>query len=341
MVKILLRRKARCAARASKWDCAASYYKKLCLDRFDNVSDAIQLGHAFKESGNMDAAQSAYLRAADLHPYSVDAQWQAGLFLKRIGSNEEAASYFARVHILDNSFKDIYQQLFEVGIRGRKALDAIMLKSMLIGSNKLINPISMFLKWRIKGALRKAKGSSKKRDWIAAEQAYRLILKRAPRQPRFLTQLGHALREQGKLEEALLIYWQTLLLTPRDPDLYIHIGHTFKALRRVDSALEAYLISWRLQPNQPHVLQEIRALRGSVSRESLDYACKDSTEVNKKIHNCYQTSAVDSLMPDRYDSFVLNQFVGLDQSSLHVAHILYQLQSAILAKRKSVNEIYY
>jgi len=269
LTNTILRNKARNAARSGKWDLAASYYQKLCRGRFNKISDAIQFGHALKEAGDIEGALAVYLRTADLHRHSVDAQRQAGLFLRRLGRHTDAASYFARALVLDSNLVDVQHELRDIGIKDAEKLDAITLKGALIGSEQPIKPIGAFARLFMSAALGQARASSRRRDWLGAERAYRAVIKRVPGQPRLLTQLGHALREQGKSAEALSVYRRALLLTPRDPDPYIHMGHALKHLGRNEAALDAYLTSWRLRPGQPEVRGEIRALRADFSGDDL------------------------------------------------------------------------
>lgn len=261
----ILRSKARDAARGGKWDLAVGYYQKLCRGRFASAKDSIQLGHALKEAGDIEGASAVYLRTADIHRHWVDAQRQAGLCLRRLGRHAAAAHYFARALVLDRNLADVQHELHEIGITDAAALDAVTLKGVLIGSDQPIKPITPIARWLMRSALKQARASSRKGDWPRAERAYRTVVKHAPEQPRFLTQLGHALREQGKAAEALFVYRQALLLAPRDPDPYIHMGHALKQLGRDGAALDAYLTSWRLRPDQPEVRREIRALKGDFS----------------------------------------------------------------------------
>jgi tetratricopeptide (TPR) repeat protein len=266
----ILRNKARNAARSGNWDMAIRHYRQLCRTQFDNAKDAIQLGHALKESDDSEQALAVYLRAADVHREDADAQRQAALFLMRLGRRNDAAVYFARTLILDSRLDDVRTQLQELGFRDALALDAIMLKAGLTGSDRLLKPISPIRRFLMGAALRQARASSKQHNWSNAESCYRAVLKHASGQPRVLTQLGHALREQGKLEEALIEYRRATLLSPRDPDPYVHIGHALKQLERRDSALEAYFVSWRLRPGQPEVLREIHVFRSDFSGDVLD-----------------------------------------------------------------------
>lgn len=271
LIDTILRNKAREEARAGKWAEATRYYRKLCGGRHSNAKDLVQFGHALKEAGDHEEALSVYLRAADMHRTDVDAQRQAGLFLRRLERGNGAALYFARALAIDGNLDDVKNEISELGVMDTAALDAAMLRGALLGSELPSRTPGLIARLLMSATLKHARVSAKNGDWSRAEQAYRKVLKRAPTQASLLIQFGHALREQNKLEGALIAYRHAILLAPRNPDQYIHMGHALKSLGRRDAALAAYLTSWRLRPGRPEVLMEIRAFREDFSEHDLGW----------------------------------------------------------------------
>jgi glycosyltransferase involved in cell wall biosynthesis len=62
-------------------------------------------------------------------------------------------------------------------------------------------------------------------------------------------QLGHAQKEQGRLEDAELSYRKAIELLADDPDPHLHLGHVLKLQGRAAGALEAYRRSFALSPD--------------------------------------------------------------------------------------------
>lgn len=67
-------------------------------------------------------------------------------------------------------------------------------------------------------------------QWAAAAEGYARHLRRYPSDAGIWIQLGHALKEQGRLVEAEDAYGAAVKLTPDDADLLLHYGH-IKRLR--------------------------------------------------------------------------------------------------------------
>lgn len=255
-ITLILRSRARKAARKKEWTEAATYYRQLCKRRHPRVEDEIQLGHSLKEMGNSDEALAVYLHAAEKNPQSIDAQRQAGLFLKRLRRNDEAASYFARGLILDSNDETIRRELEGMEISDENLLDQYYLRGTLIG-NESRQPTNLLKQIFTAHSLAHARKCARKKNWTEAEQAYRKILQVDSNRINISIQMGHVLREQQKGLEALNYYRYALLFTPRDPDIYIHIGHALKLLGRKNSASKAYLTALRLKPGFSAAIQEL------------------------------------------------------------------------------------
>ena len=264
-----LRSKARKAARSGQWSEAIQYYRELCKQRHPSVKDQIQFGHALKENEEFDAALAAYVHAADTNPHYVDAQRQAGLFLKLRGHRKEAATYFTRALTIDGTLNDMRDELRSVGIRDEAARDACHLRGALASMDTERHPPGALARLRTALPLKQARAAARRKAWPQAESSYRKVLKYAPDQVRFLVQFGHVLREQGKAEEAVDCYRRALTLTPRNPELYIYLGTTLEQLDRPASALGAYLAAWRLRPDLPAAVKGIRTLRGNLTDDQI------------------------------------------------------------------------
>jgi tetratricopeptide (TPR) repeat protein len=265
-----LRSAARAAARRQDWLSAARHYEALIQTGRAHAGDRIQLGHARKELGDMDAALHAYAEAALTHPMHLDAQRQYGLYLRRVGREAGAVDILARALALEPEAADIRAEIADMGVTDATTLDRHFLQGILSGNDARPRDrpglIGRILAARaISAARRCARG----RDWRSAEDQYRTALRHAPDRVGARVQLGHALLEQGRAEEALACYRRALVPAPREPDLYLHVGHALKALERRESAFDAYLTAWRLQPGSAAAFDEIRGLRPEIEKAAL------------------------------------------------------------------------
>jgi tetratricopeptide (TPR) repeat protein len=157
-----------------------------------------------------------------------------------------------------------------MGVTDAAALDRHFLRGILAGSDAQQEDraglIDRFLAAR---ALRAARRRARARDWAGAEAHYRTVLRHEPGRANARIQLGHALLEQDRAEDALACYRHAQVSSPREPDLYLHVGHALKRLDRRDSALEAYLTAWRLMPGSATAFEEFRGLLPNVEKADL------------------------------------------------------------------------
>ena len=265
-----LRSAARAAARRQDWLTAARHYEALLLTGRARAGDRIQLGHARKELDDRNAALRAYADAAQRHPLHTDAQRQYGLYLRRLGQNSEALDVLARALALEPEAADVRAEMTGMGIIEAAALDRHFLQGILGGSDATTERRpGLIRRFLAMIALTAARRRARARDWPAAEFQYRAVLRHAPDRTNARVQLGHALLEQSRAEEALACYRRALVAGPRNPDLYLHVGHALKLLDRRESALDAYVTAWRLKPGSPSVFDEIRGLRPDIEKDDL------------------------------------------------------------------------
>jgi tetratricopeptide (TPR) repeat protein len=230
-----------------------------------SAGDRIQLGHALKEVGDMDAALVAYGDVARLYPLHLDAQRQYGLYLRRVGREMDARNVLARALALDPDAAGAAIEIADMQATDAALLDRYFLLGILGGSDAKTNDRpGLISRFQAAWALGQARKSARIFDWPAAEHHYREVLRHAPDRANARVQLGHALLEQNRPADALACYRRALVSSPRDPDLYLHVGHTLKQLKRRNSAFDAYLTAWRLKPGLAAAFDEIRGLRPEI-----------------------------------------------------------------------------
>ena len=84
-----------------------------------------------------------------------------------------------------------------------------------------------------------------------AEEGYRKILQKNPRQPDALHLLGVVAHQAGENEAAVQLMSQAIAVRPNDPDVHNNIGEAYRALGKFDDAITHYKRAQSLQPANP------------------------------------------------------------------------------------------
>ncbi len=110
---------------------------------------------------------------------------------------------------------------------------------------------------RTRSAARLRVAADRYRDeqsWAAAARRYGLALRLRPDQPHLWVQYGHALKESGAREDAVVAYRRAAGMVPDDPDAHVHLGWLLNDLGRPAEAVVAMEAAALLDPS----LQEER-----------------------------------------------------------------------------------
>jgi glycosyltransferase involved in cell wall biosynthesis/cytochrome c-type biogenesis protein CcmH/NrfG len=103
-------------------------------------------------------------------------------------------------------------------------------------------------------AHREAKLGDKARrqyDWVGAATHYRAHLRLRPQKFAIWVQLGHALKESRRFDEALGAYGEALRLEPRNADLLLSLGHLHALMGHRQTAVSFYRRSVAEDPRSP------------------------------------------------------------------------------------------
>ena len=73
-----------------------------------------------------------------------------------------------------------------------------------------------------------------------------------------MIQIGHALKEQGKIEAAAQMYQRALDQEPLNSDAHLHLGHAAKLAGDIQGAHDHYRRALRYWPQNPDALSELR-----------------------------------------------------------------------------------
>jgi tetratricopeptide (TPR) repeat protein len=111
-----LLRRARAAARRRRWREAAALYQQLLERDAADGRSSIQMAHALKENGEIEAALSAYREAVDRDPLFADAHLELGFALLRFGDQDQARTALANAFKLDPSLADAKRALAALAV---------------------------------------------------------------------------------------------------------------------------------------------------------------------------------------------------------------------------------
>lgn len=159
------------------WSVAADEYAQALAVR-DDFGVRVQYAHMLKEAGRVEEAEAQYLAALTQKPDDVDLLIQLGHFYWKIGKAEASVEYYGRAVTRDPS--DVQAEHHYK--MGRERLE--------------IAPH--------KGMLDDALAAMDSRGWAEAETKLRFLVEK--NQPSLQLLLGHTVKEQGRLPEAIDIY---------------------------------------------------------------------------------------------------------------------------------------
>jgi tetratricopeptide (TPR) repeat protein len=170
-------KKAQAAKTEHDWRGAAELYRQALALR-DAFGTRVQLGHMLKEAGELEAAEAEYLRALTMKPEDSDLHLQIGHFYFVKGEPDESVRFYRKAVELAPGDAGL-QEALRIG--ERRAADA---------------PFA--------SALDEAMAAMATGRWRDAEEGFSVL--QAAGRADYLGLQGHAVKEQGRLEEAADLY---------------------------------------------------------------------------------------------------------------------------------------
>jgi tetratricopeptide (TPR) repeat protein len=248
--------RADAARDARDWTTAAQHYQLYLQAKPKHFAIWVQLGHALKELGRLPDAHAAYSQAQRLNPLDADLLLSLGHVCKLMDRRDEAIAFYRQSAEQDGNAhaRDELQRL--------RAHPAAAVKD----GPAPTSPPPALRTWATRlfniGARRQlalADAARDRRDWISAVEHYRCYLMARSSHFAIWVQLGHALKEGERRDEALLVYDEARRLNPNDADLLLNMGHLYKVMGDTENASACYRRSAELDRN-PHATDELRRL---------------------------------------------------------------------------------
>lgn len=147
--------------------------------------------------------------------------------------------------------------------------------------------------------------------WDIAIDRYAAALIYEPDNAAVRVQLGHGLKELGRLSEAEASYRAASAIQPDDADILVQLGHVLKMQGRSEQALDAYAEALRRDPGSEHARTELIAAGGRsrlpdtlYGRSATTDALTRLSEAMRAQHRALQEVASVSTYPvEAYDAF--------------------------------------
>jgi len=190
------------------------------------------------QAGRLEDANRLYAQALALDPQHPDALHLWGLLALQDGRPADAAERIGRA----------------VGLQPKSWAFRANLATALLQLNDLDRALDAF-----RAAVRlnpdepqlqigAANCLALRGDFAGAETQLRKVVRRYPGAFFGWFNLGNAVRDQGRLEEAAKIFERAVQLGPDNPDAHTNFGSALHQLQRFDEALNHYRAAIRLRP---------------------------------------------------------------------------------------------
>lgn len=172
-----LMKKAQSAKAARDWHGAAAFYAQ-ALELREAFGTRVQMGHMLKEAGDLEGAEAQYFKALALQPDDADLHMQIGHFYFVKEQHEDSVRFYRKAVDLAPNDPNLKEAL-RTG--ERRAADA-----------------------PFKTSIEAAMKAMSVGRWREAEEGFRVV--QAAGRDDYLHLLGHAVKEQGRLDEAVDLY---------------------------------------------------------------------------------------------------------------------------------------
>ena len=290
----------------------------------DDVEGMGVLGACLRANGEMVESLEVLNKAIELNPDYAEALINRGLIRLSQENKTEAVADFELAHKLKPHIKQIWDLVVGLKVEAQDYSDAIVLLIDMIE----IDPEDE------KRLATLALCYQHLKDFKASEETYKKALTIKPDYAEAHINLGSALTEQGKVEEAIEAYNKALAIKPDYAEAYYNMGVTLQAQGKLEEAIEAYNKALAIKPdnaeaynNMGNALQDQGKLEEAI--EAYNKALAIKPDYAEAVENS-QSIAV-QLLP-----IIANYGYDFDtseeQASSEIVHRpKYQIQNAIKA----------
>ena len=216
------------------------------------IKQALNEAVGLYKAGNIEAAKRLFSRIIQIEPNQPDANHNMGRLLIESGDLEEALHFLKTA--LEANFSEAQYWFSNIDALFRLNRFSEAAELLEIAKDK-----------GCKGPVFDDLGEKLNSPAVKKEieiKTIRGIIKDKPDFETAYLGLGNALKEQGKLEEAVEAYKKALAVKPDYAEAYSNMGVTLQQQGKLEEAIEAYNKALAIQPNNATASHVVSALTG-------------------------------------------------------------------------------
>ena len=148
---------------------------------------------------------------------------------------------------------------------------------------------------------------------------------------------GDALRDQGKLEEAIVEYREAIRLDPADAQLWIRLGQVYARMGRGEDALNSLERGLEVDPGNAGILNDMGWLYATVEPSALRDPAKALAYAQRAVEASGGTDAniLDTLAEAYYANRQFDEAIETEERALEIAPESEALQSQLVKFREA------
>jgi tetratricopeptide (TPR) repeat protein len=218
------------------------------------------IGGAHKAAGELEEAETALRKAAEISPKSAQIQNNLGVILKAAEKNEEAITAYQKAADLKPDYAEAYFNL------GNVFYDTEAFKKAAQAYQKAVDAKPDHLQAYV-GLGNAQKECGEQSNAIAS---YEKAIEIDPDHVEAYYGMADALRDDGKLDASISTYQKALELRPNFANAYFNMASAFKEKGEIEEAVASYQKALSLRPNFPACYAEATSLKGFPVDEELE-----------------------------------------------------------------------
>ena len=221
------------------------------------------LGNAWQDSGNLDAAIDSYLRALEIDPAFAEAHSNLGSALQAQGRHQEASTSYQRALAIRPDYAKAHFNLANtLKTQGKLAHAADSYRSALA-----LAPHDKEAHFHL-GEIAHAMG-----QFDEAVASFRSQLQMTPHDARVHAGLGAALQGAGQVTDAVASYRRAAQLNPHLDMLHHNMALALHSLQQYDAAADAYRLALAAQPHSITLLARLGDAHRALGQADAAIAC--------------------------------------------------------------------
>lgn len=229
-----------------RWPEAAHVLRRLVTLRPDLPDAHYSLGSVLHRDGQIEAAVDEYRQSLALNPYNPDALNNLGSALHHLGRFEEAAAAFREAIGQRPNFGQAHNNLGTVLRDQKRFTEAIQAFKQALAASSTFPEAQANLA-RTYSELGDALAESGRLE--DAIGTYRQSLALRPDDALTLNNLANALQQLDRMDEAIAQYGRALAIRPDYAEAHNNLGSALEAQGRLDEAVSAFRQALALNPD--------------------------------------------------------------------------------------------